>query len=62
MYKIGDKIRIIAVDDNNGDDWQIRLYNGREGVITMIDSIGQLFGTWGGLAINPKIDEIEVIV
>lgn len=23
--------------------------------------IGQLHGTWGGLTVNPEIDEIEII-
>jgi hypothetical protein len=54
MYKIGDKIRIIKM---NGED----NYNGREGIIEYIDSINQLHGTWGGLAIIPEEDVIEVI-
>ena len=32
-----------------------------EGVIDYIDSIGQLHGTWGGLAVQPERDIIEVI-
>jgi len=54
MYKIGDKIRIIAM---KGEDH----YNGREGVIEYIDGLDQLHGTWGGLAIIPEEDLIEVI-
>ena len=57
MAKVGDKIRIVRMDDNGGQDWQARAYNGKEGVITHIDSIGQLHGTWGGLAVNPECDE-----
>ena len=57
----GKKIRIIRMDDNNGQDWQAREYNGREGVVEFVDSAGQLHGTWGGLAVNPQIDEYEVI-
>lgn len=33
-------------------------YNGRTGVIHYIDSMGQLHGSWGGLAVNPEIDDI----
>lgn len=61
MVKVGDKIRIIRLDDCGGTDWQARAYDGKEGIVNHIDSIGQLHGTWGGLAINPQIDEFEVI-
>lgn len=27
-------------------------YSGREGVVRSIDSIGQIHGSWGGLALN----------
>jgi len=54
MYKIGDKIRIISM---KGEDQ----YNGREGIIEYIDGLDQLHGTWGGLAIIPEEDLIEVI-
>jgi len=60
-FKVGDKIYIDRVDDNNGSDWQIRMYEGREGVITHIDAIGQLHGTWGGIALNPKIDILSKV-
>lgn len=60
-FKVGDKIYIDRVDDDNGEDWQIRMYEGREGVITYIDAIGQLHGTWGGLALNPKIDILSKV-
>lgn len=61
MAKVGNKIRIIRMDDCGGKDTQAREYNGKEGVIEYIDSIGQLHGTWGGLAVNPQYDEFEVI-
>ena len=54
MFKIGDKIRIISM---KGEDQ----YNGREGIIEYIDGLDQLHGTWGGLAIIPEEDLIEVI-
>ena len=49
------------MDDCGGTDWQVQKYNGKEGVIEHIDSIGQLHGTWGGLAVNPECDEFKVI-
>lgn len=60
-YKVGDAIRIVSMDDANGTDPQAAEYNGREGVVQHIDDMGQLHGTWGGLAVNPKIDEIELV-
>lgn len=55
MVQIGDKIRIIHL---SGED---NRYDGKEGVIEHIDSMGQLHGTWGGLAIIPKEDEFFVL-
>ena len=60
LVKVGDKIRINRLDDC-GYDKQAREYAGKEGVVEYIDSIGQLFGTWGGLAVNPECDEFEII-
>lgn len=54
MYKVGMKIRII---DMAGEPQ----YAGKEGVIERIDSMGQLHGTWGGCAIIPGEDYINVI-
>ena len=59
--KIGDTLRIIRMNDDGGKDLQARMYNGRSGVVEHIDSLGQLHGTWGGLAIIPETDEFEVI-
>ena len=58
--KIGDTIRIIRMNDDGGKDLQARMHDGRSGVVDHIDSIGQLHGTWGGLAVIPGVDEIEV--
>lgn len=33
----------------------------RPGIVEHIDSIGQLHGTWGGLAIIPEVDEFEIV-
>ena len=58
MYKVGDKIRIISMDDK----WSGNDYAGKEGVIEYIgvDPWGDMFlrGTWGGLSVYPKIDRI----
>lgn len=48
------KIRIILMDGEPQ-------YNGKEGVIEFIDGIGQLHGTWGGLAVQPERDVLQVI-
>lgn len=54
--KVGDTIRIIRMEDVCAND-----YNGKEGVVQHIDSIGQLHGTWGGLAVIPECDTFVVI-
>ena len=54
MPKVGDTIRIISMGGEPR-------YSGREGVIQHIDDIGQLHGTWGGLAVIPGEDSFEVI-
>lgn len=53
--KVGTKIRIIHL---KGEDSR---YDGAEGTVTYIDGLGQLHGTWGGLAIIPEEDEFEVV-
>ena len=54
MIKVGTKIRIIWMEGEPN-------YHGREGTVTFIDSIGQLHGTWGGLAVIPSTDSFEII-
>ena len=54
--KVGDKIRIISMEDVRAND-----YNGKEGIVEYIDSIGQLHGTWGGLAVIPECDTVVII-
>lgn len=55
MAKVGDRIRIIHMQGEDGG------YDGREGVVEYIDCIGQLHGTWGGLAVIPEYDEYKVL-
>lgn len=52
--KVGDKIKIVEM---KGEPH----YAGREGTVTYIDDIGQLHGSWGGLAVIPEEDKFEVI-
>ena len=54
-YKVGQNVRITHLEGEG------TRYDGKEGVIEHIDSIGQLHGTWGGLAIIPEADEFTVI-
>lgn len=51
---IGKTIRIVSMRGESR-------YDGRTGVVEYIDGIGQLHGTWGGLAVQPENDEFEVI-
>ena len=52
--KVGDKIRIVYM---NGEPQ----YNGKVGIVQIIDGIGQIHGTWGGCALIPGTDEFEII-
>ena len=54
MAKIGDTSRITYMAGEPH-------YTGREGVIKSIDDMGQLHGTWGGLAVIPGEDGFEII-
>lgn len=54
--RVGDRIKIIKLDDPYVKD-----YPGRTGTVTDIDSMGQLHGTWGSLAVIPEIDLFEII-
>ena len=47
--KVGDKIHIYCM--YGGPE-----YADREGIVTHIDGIGQLHGTWGGLALQDEDD------
>lgn len=55
LYKVGQRVHIIHLQ---GED---NRYDGKEGVIEHIDGIGQLHGTWGGLAVIPEADDFRVI-
>lgn len=52
--EVGDTIQIIEMLGEPN-------YSGKNGVIKTIDSMGQLHGTWGGLAIIPEEDIFKII-
>ena len=54
MPKVGDTIRINYMSGEPK-------YEGRQGVITHIDDLGQLHGTWGGLAVIPGKDSFSIL-
>lgn len=49
--KVGDTIKIVVMQDPYSPD-----YSGKIGTVQYIDDAGQLYGTWGGLAVIPEID------
>lgn len=55
LAKVGDTIRILHMEGEPS-------YAGKEGVVKLIDAIGQLHGTWGGCAVCEYYgDRFEVI-
>ena len=52
--QIGDKIKIMYMKGEPD-------YTFKEGIVRRIDDIGQLHGTWGGLAIIPEVDNFEIL-
>lgn len=56
LVQPGTKIRIDSLQDPYRKD-----YNGREGVVELIDDIGQLHGTWGGFAVIPEEDTFTIL-
>lgn len=59
IIHIGTRIRIIHLNNGSSsiDDSD---YDGREGVVKIIDSMNQMHGTWGGLAVL-ETDEFEIL-
>lgn len=60
-FKVGDRIRIVRMEGEPEYSW-------REGVIEHVSPayepagiLEQLHGTWGGLAVQPERDTIEII-
>ena len=59
--KIGDKIRIIRMDDSNGKDLQARKMAGKVVTVKFIDDMGQIHLEESGLALISGVDEYEKI-
>ena len=59
--QVGDTIKIIRMDDNNGKDLAAQKMNGVIATINHIDSIGQLHLHGYGLAVNPDIDTFVIL-
>lgn len=59
--KKGDKLRIIRMDDNNGNDIQAREMDGRVMTVKFIDDKGQIHLKESGLALIPGVDEYELL-
>ena len=60
-FKVGDRSRIVRMDGEPE-------YSGREGVIEHVlpayepaGILEQLQGTWGGLAVQPSRDIVEIV-
>ena len=53
--KVGDRIRILHLRDEDGH------YDDRQGIVEFIDGLGQLHGTWDGLAVIPEVDSFELV-
>lgn len=54
MVKVGDRIRIVRMVGEPH-------YDGRTGTVEYKDDMGQLHGTWGGLAVQLDKDTVEVL-
>ena len=51
---VGDTLRIVEM---KGEPQ----YAGKIGKVEFIDDIGQIHGSWGGLAIQPENDRYEIL-
>lgn len=58
-FRVGQKIHILKLKGE--EQLTGETYENREGVITSVDDIGQLHGTWGGLAVIPEVDRFYVV-
>ena len=69
IVNVGTRIRIKKTECRttpsrafpDGIDRQAAEMQDTEGIVQHIDDLGQLHGTWGGLAVIPKMDEFEIL-
>lgn len=59
--QVGNTIRIIRMDDNNGKDIAATRMNGVVAEIEHIDGMGQIHLKGYGLAVIPEADEFEIL-
>lgn len=53
-YKVGDKVMILYSEERD--------LIGKVGTITLVDDMGQIHGTWSGVAISEEYgDKFEII-
>lgn len=62
MLKIGDRIRILGFATDSDGTLPISEKNliGKEGVVTHIDDMSHIKGTWGSLRLLPE-DSYEIV-
>ena len=58
---VGDTIKVIKMDDNNGTDISAQKMTGAVGKVDHIDGLGQLHLEGYGLAVIPEVDMFEVV-
>lgn len=56
-HLVGKTIRIESMPNEPRE----RDYIGREGEVLFVDDMGDLHGTWGGLALIPNVDSWSVL-
>lgn len=59
--KVGDKIRVIRMDDSNGKDPEVHRMNGVVGTIDHIDDMGYIHLKGYSLSVLPDVDEYELV-
>lgn len=51
---VGKNITIVSMEGEPN-------YSGKAGIVKYVDDIGQLHGSWGGLAVQPEHDDFRII-
>ena len=51
---IGDKIKIIKMIGEPN-------YDGKTGIVELVDDANQIHGTWGGCALKPEYDLFKIV-